>query len=291
MENRRAPPYRDSESFGWGTGATIGAGVIGVFGILSLWLGVFTTQQYERDIVTRYGAFLRVAQPGFNFKFPWVDGVETFDIRERKVDFIDQESFSRDEQPAKIDITVVVSPRIDKLQEIYNRFHTIENAIEVVVKPLVPAQLKSVYGNYSVSQAINDREKLNIDVAVAIQAALGKDSLFVIHQTPVKDIGLSPKYIETIESKMMAEVEVRRELQKLEREKVLADVVRTQADAEAYRVKAKGDAEASAISARSKALAENPRYIEMLQAEKWDGKLPTTVLPSTAIPLIGMQKN
>jgi len=48
----------------------------------------------------------------------------------------------------------------------------------------------------------------------------------------------------------------------------------------------KGEAEASAIKARAEALAQNQNLIELTKAERWDGKLPTTMIPGSAVPFI-----
>jgi regulator of protease activity HflC (stomatin/prohibitin superfamily) len=46
-------------------------------------------------------------------------------------------------------------------------------------------------------------------------------------------------------------------------------------------------AEAEAIELRGKALHTYPEVIRLNEAEKWDGKLPTTMIPNASIPVIG----
>ena len=53
---------------------------------------------------------------------------------------------------------------------------------------------------------------------------------------------------------------------------------------------ARGDAEASAITARAKALGDNPNLVSLTQAEKWDGKLPATMVPGGSVPMIALGK-
>ena len=50
-----------------------------------------------------------------------------------------------------------------------------------------------------------------------------------------------------------------------------------------------GNAEAEAIKARGDALNENPNLIGLVQAERWDGKLPTTMLPNSTVPFMNMK--
>lgn len=60
------------------------------------------------------------------------------------------------------------------------------------------------------------------------------------------------------------------------------------ADAEATRLR--GEAEADAIKARAQALASNQNLVELTKAERWDGTLPTTMLPNSALPFIDATK-
>jgi regulator of protease activity HflC (stomatin/prohibitin superfamily) len=88
---------------------------------------------------------------------------------------------------------------------------------------------------------------------------------------------------------MLAEVEVQKVQQNAQREKVQAEILVIQAQAQADSVKLQGDAEAHAINARGKALRDNPALIQLVQAEKWDGKLPTTMGPGQTVPFINVK--
>ena len=265
-------------------------GVAAVFCIITLFMGIFTIDQHERGLVTRWGEVQRVVNPGLNFKTPWIEGLVTYSLMEAKFSVEDQESFSRDGQPANIDADVIYSVRPDKLVHIYSTYGNIDNAVRVLIAPNFVAQLKVVYGNYSISEAITRRQNLNDDVLKALQNALGGDnSLFIIHRTPIRDLGLDKKYIEKIQLQMQAEVGVSTKKQELEQKKVDADMIRTQADADAYRIEAMGKAEALAINAVNEALARSPKYIDKITAEKWDGKLPSTMLPNSTVPFLGVK--
>lgn len=45
-------------------------------------------------------------------------------------------------------------------------------------------------------------------------------------------------------------------------------------------------AEAAAIKARADALALNGKLVELTAAERWNGQLPTTMVPGYAVPFI-----
>ncbi len=54
-------------------------------------------------------------------------------------------------------------------------------------------------------------------------------------------------------------------------------------------IKLTGEAEAAAIEARAKALGTNPNLVTLVQAERWNGVLPTTMVPSSAVPFVSVK--
>ena len=121
-----------------------------------------------------------------------------------------------------------------------------------------------------------------------------------IESVQVENIDFSAAYEQSIEQRMLAEVEVQKVRQNWEREKVQADIVRTkaqadadgrlaQAQAEAKAIELRGQAEASAIRAKGDALRDNPSLVTLIQAERWDGKLPSTMVPGSALPMLNLK--
>ncbi len=68
-----------------------------------------------------------------------------------------------------------------------------------------------------------------------------------------------------------------------------ADAKVAAAKADAQAIQLRGEAEASAIKARGDALKQNPDLIALTAAERWDGKLPTTMVPGSAMPFVGVK--
>lgn len=61
------------------------------------------------------------------------------------------------------------------------------------------------------------------------------------------------------------------------------------ARAEAESTRIKGQAEADAIEAKSKALNTNPQLVQYEIARTWDGRLPTTTMGSSSIPMLNLK--
>jgi regulator of protease activity HflC (stomatin/prohibitin superfamily) len=131
----------------------------------------------------------------------------------------------------------------------------------------------------------------------------------MIESVQLENIEFSANYLHSIEQRMLAEVEVQKLQQNAEREKVQAQITVTQANAKANAVRAEaqaeatrlngeakasnikitGEAEAAAIEARAKALGTNPNLVTLVQAERWNGVLPTTMVPGSAVPFVSLK--
>src|SRR5260370_10510294 len=68
-----------------------------------------------------------------------------------------------------------------------------------------------------------------------------------------------------------------------------ADATGLNGEAKASNIKITGEAEAAAIEARAKALGTNPNLVTLVQAERWNGVLPTTMVPGSAVPFVSVK--
>ncbi len=158
-----------------------------------------------------------------------------------------------------------------------------------------PQQVKTVFGQYDAVSVIQNRAGFNKDVAAAIAAVT--DGPVTIDSVQVENIDFSAAYEQAVEARMTAQVEVQKQEQNLQQEKIKADIavtqakgradsVKAEADASAYKTKVEGEAAADAIKARAGALANNPLLVELTKAEKWNGELPTSMIPGSTVPFL-----
>ncbi len=259
----------------------------------------YTIDQGERGVVLRTGALSHIAQPGLGFKLPFIDRVEKISVQTQTYTWQKVNSYSSDQQPADLKISVTFNVDPARVGDLYAQFGTIANAVNRVISPIVNRDVKIVFGGFSAVRAIQERSRLNTEAREALRKALEGEPL-VLQSLQIESIDFSPEYIRSVEQRMQAEVEVQRLRQNAEREKVQAQITVTKANAEAEstlaRAKASaaatrlaGEAEAFAIRARGEALRDNPQLIGLVQAEKWNGALPTTMVPGSALPMLNLQ--
>ena len=274
------------------------AALLGAAILLGSW---YTVDQTERGVLLRNGAVVGTAQPGLGFKIPMFDSVEKISVRTVTWTWDKMNSYSFDQQPADLKISVTLRAAPEKVADLYSRFGGLETAVKQVVGPVVNQQVKIVFGRYTAVRAIQERGVLNGAIRDSIVAALKDDSMVVIESVQLENIEFSHAYLQSIEQRMLAEVEVQKLQQNAEREKVQAQIVVTKATAEANAIRQRaqaeseaitlrGNAEATAISARGKALGDNPHLVTLVQAEKWNGVLPVTMVPGGTVPMITLGK-
>lgn len=279
-------------------GLTIGGAVIaGLVGLTVLGGSWYTVDQGERGVMLRNGAVTGVAEPGLGFKMPMVDRVVDIDVRSRAQVYENVLAYSRDQQVAGLTLSVNYRVPAEQVISVYENYGGVDQLRSRVLDRQVMDESKNVFGRFNAATAIQDRSRLVAEIQAAVQdAVMGP---IIIESVQIENIDFSDAYEQSIEQRMLAEVEVERVRQNAERERVQAEIAviqaqaaadarLAQAEAEAQAIRMQGEAEADAIQARGDALRENPNLINLVQAERWNGQLPTTMVPSSTVPFMNM---
>jgi regulator of protease activity HflC (stomatin/prohibitin superfamily) len=288
-----------------------------IVALLLVFSATYTIDQGERGVILRNGALVGTAEPGLGFKLPLIDSVQPISIQTQARPYENLLTYSRDQQVAGITLVVNWRAPADQVADIYASFGGTDGLVTRLLDPAVSEEVKTIFGTFNAASAIQDRGRLDAEVTAAIQEAVRGP--IVIESVQITNIDFSDAYEQAIEQRMQAEVEVARIQQNAERERVQAEIAviqaqaqadaqiaqatavaeatrlqgQAQADArlaeataEAEAIRMTGAAEAEAIEARGAALRDNPSLIELVQAEKWDGQLPTTMVPGGAVPFV-----
>src|SRR6266480_6671722 len=219
----------------------------------------YTVDQTERGVKLRYGAVIGTAQPGLGFKVPLIDSVEKISVRTATYTWDKMNSYSFDQQPADLKISVTLRAAPEKVSDLYAKFGRLDTAVNQVVSPVVNQQVKVVFGRYTAVKAIQERGALNGAIKDAIADTLKYDPMIIIESVQLENIDFSANYLHSIEQRMLAEVEVQKLQQNAEREKVESQITVTQATAKANAVRAEAQANADATRLNGEAQATNIR--------------------------------
>jgi regulator of protease activity HflC (stomatin/prohibitin superfamily) len=277
--------------WGWliGVAALVLAAMIVLFGS---W---YQIDQGERGVHLRNGAVIGSSEPGLGFKLPVFDSIKRISVQNLAAQYEKVPAYSKDQQTAEIRVSVSFHVPPGEVVALYSEYGSIDGLVSRVVDRQVPTQVENVFGRYTAISAVQNRVQFVQDVTKAIRDSI--KGPIVVDSVQIENIDFSDAYEKSIELRMQAEVLVQTEKQNLEKEKVNAQIAVTQAQgqadsslararAEAEATRVKGEAEASAIKARAQALAQNQDLVELTKAERWDGKLPTTMIPNAALPFL-----
>lgn len=277
----------------------IAGGLLALLLLIALMGSWYTVNETERGVLLRNGALVGVIEPGLSLKIPLIETVKFISVQSNATTYQGLQAYSKDQQTATLNVSVswhVVPAEVGK---VYMQYQDLDGLVSRLISRQVPTQVENVFGQYNAVSAVQNRGKFVADVTKAIRGSV--TGPVVIDGVQVENIDFSDDYERSIALRMKAEVEVKTREQMLATEQVEAQIVVTRAQAEAdskvaqakadaEATRLRGSAEADAIKAKTLALSSNPMLIELTKAERWDGKLPSTVLPNGTLPFIDAAK-
>jgi regulator of protease activity HflC (stomatin/prohibitin superfamily) len=272
-----------------------GAVAIGL--LILLFSTYFTIDQGERGVILHNGAIAGEAEPGLHFRMPIITSIQKISVQVQKEAFektgeVDNrlQAYSRDQQPATI--AMAVNYHVTDASAVYAQYGSLTNMKMRVINSRAYEQLKNVFGQFDAADAIQKRALLNAQVFAAIRNSVSGP--VVIDSVQIEDIHFSDQYENAVEARMQAIVKQQQAEADKQKRIIDADAsayeVKAAADAKAHQIEVQGKAEAGAIQARGDALRNNPSLPTLVAAEKWNGILPTTMVPGNTVPFLNIAK-
>lgn len=277
-------------------------GVAGLLGAITLYSSVFTIDERERGVVTRNGAFSHIAGPGLNIKVPLIDGVEEVSLRTVATAINRMETFTAGDQPQHVDMDWVIqwSIPVSSVERVFRMGRNVETLLSSMVRDRAKIEVGKVHANEIPSQrgqivhivfervreeaerlygiTVTDVQLVNFDYSAAFRAAVDAAAVALQRQAQVRTEA------ETAEARARGEANAAIQAARGQAESSL-----TVARATAEAIRLRGEAEAAAMRAQTAALGDNPNLVALRQAERWDGKLPATFVPGSAVPFLNIR--
>ena len=202
---------------------------------------------------------------GVHFVNP-LSSIKDVDVRLQKSQLSGASAGTKDLQQVHTDIVVQYRLNAAKVPHIYKEFGL--NVDDKVLGPGINEAFKSVTGHYTSEELITKRDEVSMSITEHLRAKMAPFNIDVSGVSLV-NFGFSPEYQKAIESKVIATQNKLKAEQDLERIKV---------EANSRIAQAKGEAEAISIQAQAIQSNGGANYVQLQWIDKWDGKLPTTVL-------------
>jgi len=262
-----------------GTITLIFTGFIAIALLLTFTGSIFTIEPGQVGIVKRLGNLDdNIRESGVNFKLPFIDTAIKMDIRNRKIEW-ESQSASQDLQIVTSTIAINYSIDRNSVIELYStvwREYDIEN---VLIRPVIEESIKSATAKFNASDLITKRDEVRESITLKLESKLTQRGL-IINDVNITNFKFSAEFDRAIEQKVKAEQEALKAEKDLERVKFEAQqqIESSKAEAEKIRI------QAEAITKQGWA-----EYVKLQWIQKWDGKLPSTMLSEGSNMLINLK--
>ena len=229
----------------------------------------YTVDTGEVAIVSRFGRVVGVSEPGPHLKVPFVERREIMITRDQSYLIGSMSVSTKDMQTITLKINIqakVVDPML-----VYKSFKN--NYDTSLIGPRAREIIQSNVSNYTIEEFISERQKLSNEINAELQKELIGYGIEV-RNISILDHDFSPEYDRAIERKKIAE-------QEQERASIENQTALNTAKSKANIAKELLSEKKTLLEVNKLEAATLNEYIIMKAfIEKWDGKMPQTVVGS-----------
>ncbi len=249
----------------------------------------------HRGVLLNFGAVdtSQSLSEGIHFVVPFRDNIVQMEVRTQKI-VENAASASRDLQD--VSTQVALNYHIDPAtaQVLYQQLGF--DYASRVVSPAIQESVKQVTARFNAENLITNRETVKSEIENQIKQRLAAYNIDV-ETISITEFQFSEQFRRAVEAKVEAEqraLQANNDLRRIEIEaqqaearaigEQQANIARAEGVRQAAVLQAQGEAEA--ISIVEAQLRENPRYLEWLKTQRWDGVLPLVTGGGGATPFI-----
>jgi regulator of protease activity HflC (stomatin/prohibitin superfamily) len=187
---------------------------------------------------------------------------------------VDSLAYTKDVQQAKISFSV--NYNLDPTA-VLTTYKTIGTGWEdKLVAQAVPAIMKNVIGRYEAVQLVAERNKATAAIEAELMETLGKQGV-IVSRFEITNIDYDDAFEKAVEAKVVAVQNAEAAVNKTKQ--VKEEATQTEITATAF---------ANGMKIKSDALAQNQSLVAYEAVQKWDGKLPVTIMGGDIKPLLNM---
>lgn len=250
--------------------------LIGIVALVLIFTSFGTVDAGERGIKVRLGNVVGIIEPGLYTKAPFITQVRKVDVQTQKEE-AEASAASSDLQTVNAKVAVNYNLDVQKLQDLY-----IKIGLEYktkIIDPAIQEEVKAVTAKYTAEQLITKRQEVTDAIQTGLTARL------VLHDIQVTGVSIvnfdfSGSFNEAIEKKVTAEQNALAAKNKLDQIKFEAQQTIETAKATAESIKI----QAQAVNSQGGA-----DYVQLQAIEKWDGHLPTQMIPGSSVPFLNLK--
>ncbi len=228
--------------------------------------GIRIVRPVETGVVEFLGKFSRSANAGFNFIFPGLFKMYRINITERRVDIDPQSIITKDKLNAIVD-GVVYYRVADAKKSIYN-----VNDFAVSVPSLAKTTLRAVSGKMTLTEANENRDKINEEVEKILSIGVEKWGIEVVRVElqriePPPDVQDAMNQVVKAENEKIAALDLATAIETQADGERRAEIKKAEGIAAAIRLKAEADGDAIKVvnEAAEKYFVGNAQLLKKLE--------------------------
>ncbi len=240
--------------------------VFGIALIVILASGIKIIRPVEVGIVEFLGKYSRTANSGPNWIFPGSQRMYKVNITERRVDIDPQSIITKDKLNAEVD-GVVYYRVVDAKKAIYE-----VNDFELSVPSLAKTTLRAVIGKMTLTEANENRDKINEEVEKILDREVSKWGINVVRVElqriePPPDVQTAMNQVVKAENEKIAALDLATAIETKADGERRAEIKKAEGIAAAIRLKADADGEAIKIvnEAAEKYFVGNAQLLKKLE--------------------------
>lgn len=217
---------------------------------------------------------------GFHLKVPYLQTANFLSVQVQKTEY-DTTAASKDLQNVQTKLAVNFHVTPDVTPKLFQQYGS--DIVENVIHPAVNENVKAVMALYPAEELITKREEVKAKIEQALGATLAKADV-TLDGVYITNFEFSKDYADAIEAKQVAQQQVLKADQDLQRIKV-----------EAEQKIAGARAEAQSLSLQRDVITPNLIALRQIEAltkaiEKWNGTLPETMVGGNTSALLNLNK-
>ncbi len=261
--------------------------------VVTVWNMVRFVDAYDKQVLTVFGEYRDLLEPGINFIPPFVSRTYRFDMRTQTMDVPRQEAITRDNSPVTADAVVYL-----RVMDAKRAFLEVED-YKTAVSNLAQTTLRAVIGDMELDDTLNKRQEINARIRKDLDEPTDEWGIRV-ESVEVREVNPSQEVQQAMEQQtgaerrrratiLEAQGERRSAVEKAEGDKQ-SNIIRAQGEKQSQILEAQGDAISTVLRAKSaesmgeRAIIE--RGMETLE-EIGKGESTTFVIPQELTSLVG----
>ena len=185
---------------------------------------------------------------------------------------------TKDLQQVHTDITANYRLNGEKVAAIYKDFGL--NVVDKVLNPALNEAFKSVTGHYTSEELVTKRDIVSAEILNQVKSKVAQFDI-QIDNVSLVNFGFSAEYQKAIEQKVIATQQ---------KQKAEQDLQRIEVEAKSRIAQAEGEAKAISIQAQAIQSNGGANYVQLQWIEKWNGKVPDTVVNGNSGMMLNMGK-